>query len=103
MLIGYARTSTADQQAGYDAQLRDLTEAGCEQIFGERLSSIAERPQLAACLAYARPGDAIVVTRLDRLARSISDLIEIVTRLERRCIGLRILSLARIMHRGWRV
>ena len=93
MLIGYARTSTADQVAGLDAQLRDLHDAGCGQVYSEQISSVAvERPQLAACLAYARPGDAIVVTRLD-LARSITHLLEIVTNLQRRCVGLRILSL----------
>jgi DNA invertase Pin-like site-specific DNA recombinase len=94
MLIGYARTSTTDQQAGFDAQLRDLEAAGCEKIFREQLSSVAaSRPELAACLDYMREGDTLVITRLDRLARSITHLLEIVALAERKKVALRILSL----------
>lgn len=94
MLIAYARTSTLDQVAGLDAQLRDLEAAGAGRVFSEQLSSVAaERPQLDACLAFAREGDTLVITRLDRLARSIRDLLDIVATLERRGVALRILSL----------
>ena len=79
MLIGYARTSTADQTAGLDAQLRDLQQAGAEKIYMEQISSVAaRRPELDVCLDYIRDGDTLVITRLDRLARSIRHLLEIV-------------------------
>ena len=94
MLIGYARTSTTDQQAGFDAQLRDLEAAGCGKLFQEQLSSVAaNRPALAACLDFMREGDTLVITRLDRLARSITHLLEIVALAERKKVALRILSL----------
>ena len=93
-LIGYARTSTIEQQAGLAAQDRDLRAAGCTRIFGEQLSSVAtERPQLAAALDYLRAGDTLVVTKLDRLARSTADLLSIVEGLSARDIGLRVLSM----------
>ena len=69
MLVGYARTSTREQQAGLEAQHRDLQVAGCEQIVLEQVSSVAERPQLDAVITLARKGDVIVVTKLDRFAR----------------------------------
>ena len=70
-LVGYARTSTTEQLAGLDAQLRDLKAAGCRKIFQEQISYVArERPQLKAALEYIREGDTLVVTKLDRLARS---------------------------------
>ena len=94
MLIGYARTSTLDQIAGLDAQLRDLKAADAEKVFGEQLSSVAsDRPQLNACIEFVRAGDSLVVTRLDRLARSIHHLLELVATLERERVALRILSL----------
>jgi DNA invertase Pin-like site-specific DNA recombinase len=93
-LVGYARTSTADQKAGLEAQLRDLEAAGCTKIFREELSSVAAtRPQLEATLEYVREGDTLVVTKLDRLARSVSDLVTIQGRLARKGVGLRILAL----------
>ena len=70
VLIGYGRTSTTEQRAGLEAQLRDLKVAGCAKIFEEQVSSVAERSQLKAALDYAREGDTLVVTKLDRLARS---------------------------------
>src|SRR4029453_11059830 len=77
-LVGYARTSTADQKAGLQAQLRDLKAAGCTKIFREQLSSVAaKRPQLEAALEWVREGDALIVTKLDRLARSVADLVAI--------------------------
>lgn len=94
MQLGYARTSTADQTAGLEAQRRDLEAAGCERIFAEQVSSVAaSRPELARALDMLRPGDALVVTRLDRLARSVADLVQIVAELQRRSAGLRILAL----------
>lgn len=91
--VGYGRTSTTDQIAGFDAQLRDLTAAGCTKIFSERVSSVAERPELDRCLDYIREGDCLVVTKLDRLARSMPDLMQIIKRLEAKGATLRILSM----------
>lgn len=92
MLVGYGRTSTSEQVAGLEGQLRMLTEARCERVFHEQISSVAERPQLDAALDFVRDGDALVVTRLDRLARSTSDLLRIIDVLERKGVGLRILD-----------
>ena len=66
MLVGYARTSTAEQEAGFAAQERDLKHAGCERLFSEQVSSVAQRLQLAAALDFVRDGDKLIVTRLDR-------------------------------------
>jgi DNA invertase Pin-like site-specific DNA recombinase len=93
ILIGYARTSTTEQLAGLDAQVRDLNAAGCKKLFQEQVSSVAEREQLDAALEYAREGDTLVVTKLDRLARSASHLSEILDTLEDRGVALRILNL----------
>ena len=93
MIVGYARTSTLDQQAGLDAQLRDLKAAGVEKVFQEKVSSVAEREQLAAALDFVREGDTFVVTKLDRLARSTAHLLEIVQTLVRKGVALRILDL----------
>lgn len=93
MLIGYARTSTTEQEAGLDAQLRDLAAAGCERLFSERVSSVAPRAQLEAAISFVRDGDTLVVTKLDRLARSVTKAWEIVEKLEEKGTGLRILSL----------
>ena len=82
LLVGYARTSTAEQEAGLQAQVRDLRAAGCTKIFQEQVSSIAERTELGRALEYVRGGDALVVTKVDRLARSTVGLWEIVKRLE---------------------
>ncbi len=95
MQIGYARTSTLDQQAGLEAQRRDLEAAGCDKLFVEQVSSvdIKAREQLAAALDYARDGDTLVVTRLDRLARSVPHLLEILSVLEGKGASLHILSM----------
>ena len=92
MLVGYARVSTVDQEAGMDAQLRDLRIIGCEEIFNEKVSSIAKRGQLEEVLSYIRKGDVLVVCKLDRLARSTKDLLELVDRLDAKGVGLRILD-----------
>jgi DNA invertase Pin-like site-specific DNA recombinase len=93
MLIGYARTSTIDQAAGLEAQERDLKAAGVEKLFTEQVSSVADREQLEAALDYVRDGDVLVVTKLDRLARSIRDLCSIVDRLTAKGVSLRILGM----------
>ena len=90
-LIGLARVSTD----GQDAQLqRDaLTEAGCGRIFEEKVSTRkADRPGLAAALDYLRPGDTLAVWKLDRLGRSVKDVLIIADDLHERGIGLRILT-----------
>ena len=88
MLIGYARVSTIDQNL--DLQRNALTEAGCERIFTEQMSgAVADRPELMAAISYARFGDTLVVWKLDRLARSMKQLIETVEKLRARGIGFR--------------
>jgi DNA invertase Pin-like site-specific DNA recombinase len=95
MICGYARTSTAEQQAGLAAQERELRAAGAERLFSERVSSVAPtRPQLEAALDYVRDGDALMVSKLDRLARSTANLLEITARLESKGVALIVLSMA---------
>jgi len=87
-LIGYARVSTSGQNL--DRQTCALTEAGCIRIFADKLSGkTADRPELAACLDYLRAGDTLVVPSLDRLSRSLQDLITIVAGMRRRGVGFR--------------
>ena len=95
MIVGYARTSTLDQTAGLEAQQRDLAEAGCEKVFVEQVSSVdvTAREQLAQALDYIREGDALVVTKLDRLARSVAHLLELLEQIEAKGASLRILSM----------
>lgn len=93
MIVGYARTSTTDQDAGLEAQHRDLGAAGVERLFSEQVSSVAQRPQLAAVLDFVRDGDVLVVTKLDRLARSMADLMDITRRLDAKGVSLRILAM----------
>lgn len=93
-VVGYARTSTVEQQAGLGAQERDLQDAGCTKLFSETVSSVANhRPQLEAALDYVREGDTLVVTKLDRLARSVADLVAITSRLNEKGVALRILAM----------
>ncbi|MBX5046972.1 recombinase family protein [Rhizobium lentis] len=93
-LVGYARTSTTDQKAGLEAQLRDLKAAGCEKIFHEELSALAtKRPELERVLDWVREGDTLIVTKPDRLARSTADLLAIAKQLETEGVTLRILSM----------
>ena len=95
MELGYARTSTLEQIAGFEAQKRDLLAAGCTKVFAEQVSSVAERSQLEAAIDYLRDGDALVVTKLDRLARSMRDLLDIVDRVKAKGAALRILDAER--------
>ena len=91
MLVGYARVSTRDQTP--DMQIAALTEAGCERIFTETVSSaVRARPQLAAALDYLRPGDTLAVWKLDRLARSLRQLLDTIETLHASGIQLRSLT-----------
>jgi DNA invertase Pin-like site-specific DNA recombinase len=91
MLVGYARVSTQDQNPAL--QLDALKTAGCEKLFVEKASGAQrDRPELSAALDYLRAGDSLVVWKLDRLARSLKQLIETVELLESRSIGLRSLT-----------
>jgi DNA invertase Pin-like site-specific DNA recombinase len=93
MLIGYARTSTTEQIAGLEAQERELKAAGVEKLFREQTSSVGERKQLEVALDFAREGDTLVVAKLDRLARSVVHLLELVERLKAKGVALRILNM----------
>src|SRR6476660_3527637 len=94
MIVGYARTSSLAQMAGLEGEDRELRAAGCDKIFREQVSSVAERQQLEAALDYVREGDSFTVTKLDRLARSVGDLLAIVARLEAKGVSLRVLSMS---------
>src|SRR6202049_3540998 len=91
MLLGYARVSTIDQNL---ALQRDaLAEAGCGRIFTEQLSgAVTDRPALREALEFARSGDTLIVWKLDRLARSMKQLIETIEELRLRGIGFRSLT-----------
>jgi len=93
MLVGYARTSTTEQEAGLEAQRRDLRACGCEEVFEEQVSSVQRREELEKALKFVRKGDAMVVSKLDRLARSVPDLVKIMGRLEEKGASLRILAM----------
>lgn len=93
-MIGYARTSSADQQAGLDAQVSELEAAGCTRIFQEQVSAVdASRPQLQAALDWVRAGDVFIVSKPDRLARSVTDLLSIIERLRAKGVTVRILAM----------
>ena len=86
MKIGYARVSTADQNL--DNQRQMLLEAGCEQVFEEKISGARkDRPELEKLLAHVRVKDKVVVCKLDRLARSTSHLLSIVEALREQRVG----------------
>jgi len=93
MLIGYARVSTQEQNL--ELQINALKEAGCKKIFTEKASGAQrDRPELKAALEYMRPneGDTLVVWKLDRLARSLRQLIDTIEELEKQGIGFRSLT-----------
>jgi len=93
-IIGYARTSTADQKAGLEAQCAELEAAGCSKVYSEQVSSVAKgRRKLEAALDYVREGDVLVVTKLDRLARSVADMVKITEQLTAKGVTLRILAM----------
>lgn len=91
-MIGYARTSTVEQVAGLEAQHRELMAVGVTKLFSERVSSVANRAELNRALEYLRDGDTFVVTKLDRLARSVPDLVRIVDEVAAKGAALKILS-----------
>jgi DNA invertase Pin-like site-specific DNA recombinase len=93
MIVGYARTSSVEQIAGLEAQERDLKAAGSEKIYSERVSSIVRRPELEAAFDFLRDGDTLVVTKLDRLARSVADLVRILGRLGEKGVTLRVMQI----------
>ena len=87
-LLGYARVSTAEQDAA--VQVDELTAAGCYRVYTDHASgALDRRPELDAVLAQLRPGDSLVVWRLDRLGRSLRHLIDTVTSLDERQVGFR--------------
>ena len=93
MLIGYARTSTIEQEAGLADQKRELEKAGAERIFAEHVSAVAKsRPQFDVVMAMLRKGDILIVTKLDRLARSMADLMQIIKRIKEAGTSLRVLG-----------
>ncbi len=94
MIIGYARTSTLEQQAGLEAQQKTLSEVGCEKVYSEQVSSVARREALIEALSFCREGDVLIVTKLDRLARSVRHLGEVVDELTSRGIALRVLDMS---------
>src|SRR5262245_32352096 len=85
MIVGYARTSTVEQEAGFEAQLKQLKAAGCEKVFSE---------QISAALDFVREGDSFIVAKLDRLARSVPHLCEIGAKLEAKGVSLKVLDQA---------
>ena len=93
MIVGYARTSTVEQIAGFESQIELLKGQGCEKLFQEQVSSVAKREQLEMAIDWCREGDTLVVTKLDRLARSVAHLTEIVAKLEAKKVALRILAI----------
>ena len=94
-LVGYARASTLDQKASIESQERDLKAAGCHKTFSESVSSVEteERHQLWAAMDYLRDDDVLVVTKLDRLARSTADLSRLVEQLHQKGAALRVLDI----------
>lgn len=92
MLIGYARVSSQDQNP--DLQLDALRGAGCEEVFVEKVTGtgLKVRPEWESCCRTLRKGDTLVVWRLDRLGRSLKDLVGIIQTLEDRSVGFKSLT-----------
>jgi len=91
-IIGYARASTEDQKL--DAQIVQLKEAKCERIYQEKVSGAkVDRPELVAMLDYVREGDTVVVTKLDRIARSTKHLLEITDLLKKKKVVFKVLNI----------
>ena len=93
MLVGYARVSTSDQENGLAGQVEELKGQGCTEIFEEMVSAAKSRPRLEAMLQFVRKGDVVVITKLDRMARSVPDLIRIISVLEEKEVALKILAM----------
>ncbi|KPB02056.1 recombinase family protein [Ahrensia marina] len=92
--IAYARTSTVEQTAGLADQVAELEAAGATKVFQEHISGTVEtRPELERALDYAREGDTFVVTKPDRLARSVQHLLSIKEKLDKKQVSLKVLSM----------
>jgi len=93
-IVGYARVSSAGQSL--DVQLDKLKAYGCTRVFSEKRSGrqADSRPELQSCLAFLREGDTLVVSRLDRMARSILDLAKIADQLKKKGVALKVLDQA---------
>ncbi|TJU82970.1 MAG: recombinase family protein [Mesorhizobium sp.] len=90
-IVAYARVSTGQQD--YQSQVDRLTAAGATMVFSEKRSGLdGGRPELAECMRYVREGDTLIVTKLDRLARSTADLYKIVTELADKGVGFKVLD-----------
>ena len=92
MLVGYARVSSSGQSL--DIQNEALADAGCEKVFAEKMSgrSAKDRQQLHEAIDFVREGDTLIVTRLDRLARSVGDLHQIIEKLDGKGVEFRCLA-----------
>jgi DNA invertase Pin-like site-specific DNA recombinase len=91
-IIGYARASTEDQKL--EAQIDQLKEAKCTRIYQEKVSGVkVDRPELVAMLDYVREGDTVVVTKLDRIARSTKHLLEITDLLKKKKVVFKVLNI----------
>jgi DNA invertase Pin-like site-specific DNA recombinase len=90
--VGYARVSAKDQNL--EIQMSQLNAAGCERIYSEKMSgkNTRDRPEFKKMMDYLREGDVLVITKLDRLARSTADLINIVKTLDSKNIGFKVLN-----------
>ena len=92
--VGYARVSAVDQDNSYEHQIKQLEEQGCNPVFSERVSAVSrKRPEFDSALQYLRQGDTLVVCKLDRLARSLADLMDITRTLEDREVSLKVLDM----------
>jgi DNA invertase Pin-like site-specific DNA recombinase len=93
--IGYARTSTLEQEAGLKAQICELEAAACDRIYAEQVSSMADRIELERALDYLRDGDGdvLVVTKLDRFARSLDETLRLEKRIAAKGASLKILAM----------
>lgn len=93
-VVGYARTSGPTQVAGLEDQIHELSAAGCTRIFSEHVSAVdRHRPELESALDWLRSGDTFIVTKPDRLARSVTVLLSLVERLREKSVTVRILSM----------
>ena len=92
MIVGYARTSPAHQNAGLEEQIARLQKEGCEKIFSEQVSSVYQRDELKKAIEFVRSGDVFMVTKIDRLARTVANLLEITKTLEQKNVQLKILD-----------
>jgi DNA invertase Pin-like site-specific DNA recombinase len=92
MRWGYARTSTDDQKAGLEAQIKALESAGCGRIYREHASAVGKRPEFEKLMERIEEGDTLTVTKIDRLARNVRHMLEIIEELETRGAALRILD-----------